>query len=385
MKKIAFFISLIFGIWLLYSCEKDGTKPVLNMDNTVKPVFSEPADGSTFVFTREMADSTFNFSWSATTYNLDDLPASKYTIEIAFADSGFNQAVIIDRVTDTTGYQTTIANINNALLTMGALADSAYDYNLRISSNLIDNTDYSDVVSEPSKLTLTAYSSNVEVPPLYLIGDGTTIGWDNTNTSLEFSYDPDEEVYKIVATLGGADLYFKAFEVEGQWAPQWGTDETGTSETGPLVYRPTEDVPDPTAIPAPEEPGDYLIIFDLVNLVYTIELADISQSMHLIGDASEAGWDNTQAIPMDKIAPGKFELVANLSADATEGFKFLVNQGAWAPMYGTVEGASFDNGVLIYRETEADPDPKSIPPPTSTGDYLINVDIVGMTYTLTPQ
>jgi len=107
--------------------------------------------------------------------------------------------------------------------------------------------------------------------------------------------------------------------------------------------------------------------------------------MHIIGDATEAGWTNTLAIPMEKVAPGKFQLVANLNATATEGFKFLVNQGAWAPMYGTVEGAFFENGVLVYRETESDPDPKSIPPPTSTGSYLIEMDIVQMVYKVTAQ
>ncbi len=44
-----------------------------------------------------------------------------------------------------------------------------------------------------------------------------------------------------------------------------------------------------------------------------------------------------------------------------EGFKFLVNQGAWAPMYGTEAGSAFESGVLVYRETEADPDPASPP------------------------
>jgi len=54
-------------------------------------------------------------------------------------------------------------------------------------------------------------------------------------------------------------------------------------------------------------------------------------------------------------------------------------------MYGTVEGAFLENGVLVYRETESDPDPKAIPPPTSTGSYLIEMDVVQMTYKVTAQ
>ncbi len=254
-------------------------------------------------------------------------------------------------------------------------------------SGLSESTTYY-VRAYATNTTGTAYGEEIqfttmeEIPvlPLYLIGDGTTTGWDNTNTSLEFTYDSIDQLYQITATLGGGGLYYKALVVPGEWAPQWGTDETGTSVGGPLVYRPNETEPDPLAMPTPAQVGDYLITFDLLNLLYTIEDADLAQTMHLVGDATEAGWDNTAAIPMEKIAPGKFHLVANLDADAIEGFKFLVNQGAWAPMYGTIEGASFESGVLVYRETESDPDPRSIPPPETSGDYFIEINIIEMTY-----
>ena len=242
-----------------------------------------------------------------------------------------------------------------------------------------------DAFTEIVTFTVTPYTTIVNVPSLYLLGGATTIGWNNSDTSLQFSYDATTEVYKIVATLSPDDPYYKALEVPGQWAPQWGTDESATWETGPLVYRPTEDIPDPDAIPAPPEEGDYLITFDLVNMVYTVEVANIAQTMHIIGDATIAGWDNSLAVPMIKTAPGLFELETMLNADATEGFKFLVDQDAWAPMYGTVEGAAFESGILVYRETEGDPDPKSIPPPATTSTYMIKMDIVGMSYTVTLQ
>jgi starch-binding outer membrane protein SusE/F len=238
----------------------------------------------------------------------------------------------------------------------------------------------------------TSYADEIEfstlgsgvAPPLYLIGDGSAVGWNNQDTSLRFTWDNENLFYVIHATLTGG-AYIKAFEVYGQWAPQWGTDGTGTSEGGPLVYRPTEDDPDPAAIPTPADDGDYKITFDLINMVYTIEPSDLETTMHIIGDATLAGWDNTQAIPMDRTGPGKFELLTELNADASEGFKFLVNQGAWAPMYGTVADAAFESGVLVYRETEADPDPSTIPPPATSGAYLIELDIVAMTYSVTAQ
>jgi len=386
MKRISFIIVAIIGIGLMFSCEKKEADPVLDMSKTTAAVLTEPGADADLILLEDMQDSMLMFKWTPASYNLSDLETTIYSLQIDLADSSFAHAKELASTTETS-YEMTVGALNNALITLGLTPDTLDVLEIRVVSRVNTASDYSLISSAVRKVSVTPYSSGggVVAPPLYLIGDGSTIGWDNTNTSLQFAYDADAEVYKIVATLGGGGLFIKAFEVEGQWAPQWGTDATGTYEGGPLVYRPTEDEPDPTAIPTPEEAGDYLITFDLVNLVYTIELADIAQTMHLIGDATEAGWDNAVAIPFEKLAPGKFQLVANLNTDGTEGFKFLVNQGAWAPMYGTVADAAFESGVLVYRETEADPDPSTIPPPTTAGAYLIELDIVDMVYTVTPQ
>ena len=384
MKKIIYLIIALIGFGFLFSCEKVTTDPVLDMSKTTAASLTEPAAESYFVLLEDFPDSLITFKWNAASYNLQDLESTIYSLQIDIADSNFVNAKELVNTTETT-YGITFSALNNSLINLGLIPDSITSVAVRIVSMINTASDYSEITSAVTKINLTPYNAaGPTAPPLYLIGDGCTTGWDNTNIDLAFTFDNDLKVYKIVATLAPGK-YIKAFEVQGQWAPQWGTDATGTSAGGPLVYRPDETVADPAAIPTPAEAGDYLITFDLVNLVYTVTLADIAQSMHIIGDATEAGWTNTLAIPMEKVAPGKFQLVANLSSTATEGFKFLVNQGAWAPMYGTVEGAFLENGVLVYRETESDPDPKAIPPPTSTGSYLIEMDVVQMTYKVTAQ
>ncbi len=388
---IFFVVAIVFS-----GCKKDDKEPVLNMAATVNPawVLSPPSD-TTFVLVRDSADMVLtSLEWTKVVYPLADLPFPLYTVQLLFptntlGGSEWGEPVELFTLSELT---TTITQkaLNKAIVAEIGTEfpeDTVVSVGFRIKSNVNANdvSNFIDAFTEVAPFSVTPYPTTFVVPPLYLLGGATTIGWNNADTSLQFSYDALNEVYKIVATLSPDDPYYKALEIPGQWAPQWGTDESATWETGPLVYRPTEDVPDPAALPAPPELGDYLITFDLVNEVYNVEVADIAQTMHVIGDASEAGWDNSLAIPMTKVAPGKFELETTLSSDATEGFKFLVNQGAWAPMYGSVPDAVFEGGVLIYRETEGDPDPTSIPPPTTTGVYLIKVDIVGMNYTVTPM
>ena len=383
MKKITFILFAIVGIGLLFSCEKQDSEPVLDMGKATAPALTMPEANSTIVLMKDQADSMIIFKWTPASYNLSDLENTKYTVQIDLAESNFMNVIDLGTTT-TTMLSIKQSKLNSSMLNLGVTPDSVEGVSVRVSSIINNQSIYTCTVSATFPLNVTAYSTVVEAPPLYLIGDGTSVGWDNAATDLPFTYDDQAKVYKIVATLG-ANLLIKAIEVPGQWWPQWGTDDSGTSESGPLVYRPTDHAPDPVAIPTPAEAGDYLVTFDLVNKQYTIGPAYVAPSMHIVGDATDAGWDAAAAIPMVKVSPGVFELVTNLSADATEGFKFLVNQGAWAPMYGTVEGADFESGELVYRETEGDPDPKSIPPPSATGQYLIKMNTITMTYTVNPQ
>jgi hypothetical protein len=49
-------------------------------------------------------------------------------------------------------------------------------------------------------------------------------------------------------------------------------------------------------------------------------------------------------------------------------------------MYGTDENGTNTGGILVYRETEGDPDPASIPCPPDAGMRTINVNTNDMTY-----
>lgn len=391
MKKYIILASYFLGALLLFSsCDKVETEPQMNLDNIKAPELVSPAADSLYVLTKATADSIFDhFSWLEASYPLNDIPSTLYALEMAMAGTDFASRVELGSGSELS-LDILQGPVNQAIVSFigGEFSqDTVVNVEFRVKA-YINANNVSQAVNAYSvalSAQVNPYPSTVAAPPLYLIGDGTTIGWDNSNTDLQFTYDPNDEVYKIVATLGGAGLFIKAFEVPGQWWPQWGTNDSGTSETGTLVYRPTDPDPDPVAIPTPEEAGDYLIIFDLVNKVYTIEVSDIASTMHIVGDATEAGWDAGNAVPMEKTAPGHFQLVTTLSSDASEGFKFLVNQGAWAPMYGSVEGAELESGVLVYRETESDPDPVSIPPPSVSGTFLIEMNIMDLTYSVTPQ
>ncbi len=131
--------------------------------------------------------------------------------------------------------------------------DGVYDFEL-----------YIDAITE--EYTLTVNPAGEEA--IYMLGDGTSAGWDNTNP---ITVTGTNGIFTITTDLPGGG-YIKFITVIGQWQPQYGTDATGTSTGGPLVSSETLGS-DPDAIPAPADAGTYTITANTVDWVYTIEPA----------------------------------------------------------------------------------------------------------------
>lgn len=378
MKNIAILLLVIFGIGLVSSCEKEPKEPVLDMNQTNAASISNPANGSTIVFTEANQDSTLEFSWIPAQYSLSDLETTKYLLQMAKSGTNFE---IPSELTSTTGtsYATTYGAINAKLLVNGETPNTPVNYDFRVVSFINNTTEYTNAYSAASTVELVPFEKVLTIAPIYLLGSATTIGWDNT-LALEMTY-LDEGQFAIVETLSGGEEFIKFISDLGAWAPQWGTDETGTSELGPMVYRPSEDIDDPLAIPCPIEAGDYYILADTANLTY--EVSATSATLFLVGDASDAGWDNANGIPFTKESPGIFTLTTNLKAEG--GLKFLEVSGQWAPQWGTDDTGTAESGPLVYRPDEATQDPPNIAAPSSAGSYLITLNLITKTYTMKAQ
>lgn len=226
-----------------------------------------------------------------------------------------------------------------------------------------------DAVTE--KYTFTVNPAGA-APEMYMLGDGCSAGWDNT---LALPMVGSNGIYYITTTLG-ASKSLKFITTLGQWAPMYGTDATGTSTGGPLVYRATEGDPDPASLPTPATEGKYVVTINTNNLTYSI-----APALYMLGDGCAAGWDNTVALPMAGGAGGVYGLKTTLGGTG-KFIKLITTLGQWAPMYGTDATGTSAGGPLVFRATEGDPDPASIPVPDAAGDYMVTIDITGMTYTI---
>ena len=369
-------ILYLMGVLLLFAgmmaCDKNDTEPTLRLNSP--PAFTSPAAGSNLVFTEAMEADPFTISWTAADFNLKNLPATTYKIQMDVTGNNFATPSLVTSTADLS-YQTTVKMFNSSLLGKGLNPGEAASIDLRIIYD-IDGAfvDTTDVIS----VSVVRYTAQIIVKPIYLLGSGTLAGWDNL-AALQMDYIDGK--YEIVTTLApGADQFLKFISNLGAWAPQWGTDANGTWASGNLVYRPDETVADPPAIPAPDFASQFKIVADTINLTYEVfEYGDI----WLLGGATPVGWDNNAAMPMIKVAEGKYTITTTLNPG--DFWKIIDERGAWAPQWGTDANGTADSGVLVLRPDETVADPPAIPSPATAGSFKIDVDIVGLTYTVTPQ
>ncbi len=389
MKKTLFFMIALTGIVLFNSCKKEGYEPVLEKSGT--PAINSPANNSTYVLLEDQKNEPFeSFTWNAADYNInagrnweymnsDKLGEITYTVQLDTESDNFSSPIALTATTSTS-FSMTVGELNGKLLGMGLATETAHNLVLRVIGDVSITSDLDNVISETVKFTVTPFEAAIVYPSIYMLGDATAPGWDNANALSMFAF--SETQFAIVANLAGEGKFVKFIKTLGAWAPQWGTDASGTGESGPLVYRPDETVADPASIPAPVAVGDYRIFADIQNLTYTITKA--SETLYLLGDGTPPGWDNAGALPLTKVSPGVFEITTTLSGSGLF-FKFIETLGQWAPQYGTDAGATVDGGNLVLRPTESVPDPPAMPCPLAAGTYKITVDLASMTYKVVAQ
>lgn len=392
MKKIKLFTIIALTAIISISCEKDETKAVIDNSKAIAPSIVTPANESTYQLDIAHGRDTFEtIAWTQAEYGIT--LAQKSRLELDFISDAFSAPKMLITTTGNE-YKLTNADLNLLMFQKGMFHTEAHDLFLRVIV-----TAYSDAVdtliSETNKITVTPFAY---IKPT-LTAPASGLSFVLTKSSAEESFAKFEweetnyggglEVeYYIEIDTAGND-FANAVEI---------AEKSGTSHVAQykdvnkalLKLNSSFEVAGNYEIRvASKINGAYAPMYsDPISITLTSydddPLAGITKTLYVIGDASDAGWTAENALPMNMDEPGKFSITTNLNADATEGFKFLTTLGNWEPMYGRVADEPFEGGSLVYRAV-GDPDVPSIPPPPTTGSYLIEVDLVKMTYKVTAQ
>lgn len=263
MRKIAIILTVFVGLLAFVSCEKDEDRAVIS-DTPTAPAFTNLSDGALTLLKAD-ADKSIAYEWSLADFGF--AASVTYTLQLDLQGNNFADPIELGNTNNAGTLSILTSELNNEIL--GLKADPqdpspmAMEFRVKASVSAKADPAYSSVV----KKTITPYVSEIVYPTLYMLGDGCSAGWNN-GTALPMQGGKDG-IYTLTTTLG-ASKYIKFITTLGQWAPMYGTDATGTSTGGVLVFRETEAVADPPAIPTPATEGEYTVTADITNLTYTI-------------------------------------------------------------------------------------------------------------------
>lgn len=331
---------------LLWSCEKEETKAVLNESAT--PTLA--ASQTTLVLTQTAADSAaVTFSWNDVDFGFND--AMQYTLQISKAGTGFASASTAQIGVTKSGLQKsfTVAEINAALNSAGLTAGVASEVEVRLVANT------SGIASNVLKMTVTPYKVLILYSyPAAINVAGNFQGWTPATAPQIVAADPaNGEYIGFIDFSNAATPEFKLVKGADWSAGDYGSPSAGvlTSGGNNLTL-----------------PGAGFYKIDANTTAMTWSFYKIN-GWGLIGDAVPVtGWNSDQDLTYDA-ATKLYSITLNLVAGA---IKFRANDD-WALNLGDngSDGRPDVNGANIAI--------------ADAGNYTITLDILvggNLSYTI---
>ncbi len=316
--KLYSLITLCLFSFSLLSCEKEEDRIVAQPGTAATLTASQ----SSLVLTEaDKNKDAVTFTWQKSNFGYD--AAVKYSLE--FGKKGDDFAKVKTVNFDNTMVKTyKVAELNAIATEIGLPGFTATEMEVRVKAQISENytPSYSNVIS----ITTTPFLSEPEYPTVYLVGEATDNGWDNTKASAMFRNETDPFVYTYTGYFKAGP--FKMLGYQGKWAPQWGTSSTGT-----LAFREKESDPDPGSFTIPAA-GYYTVNLSLRSNTVTIDPYDAAgaetfASIGIIGPFTN--WANV--LPMTKTATNPHIWVVEQTFTEDTEMKFRIAEG-WSVNWG---------------------------------------------------
>ena len=341
MKRIHIILLALMGTFFFYSCEQELTGPELST-NPDAPALQNPAEGTSYKLTEEMADDTLtHFEWDAADFGIST--ATTYTLQMDTSDS-FPNAVEMGN-TNETSMGVVVSDLNSKLSSQLGVDDSTSTYNIHFRVRAVVNENVDTLYSEVITLGVTPYIVEIDYPEIYVPGGYWEPAWSpgESPTLVSANFDDRYEGYVWLP----AETGFK-FTDGPSWDLNWGDNGAdGTLEQDGANLTVSED-------------GYYKINVDLNTMTYQL----LNTQWGVIGSATSGGWDSDQDMTYQS---DQRVWTATLDLTADE-MKFRAND-AWNLDYGD-EGAdgTLEAGAANIAVPEA-------------GTYKITLDLSGYPYT----
>ncbi|MBA2746552.1 MAG: SusE domain-containing protein [Flavisolibacter sp.] len=309
----------------------------------------------------------------------------KYVVEIDSAGKGFTRAFEKVVMGNNTAVSFTNKELNGLLLAKGYAFNVPVDMDIRVTSSYVNNNER--LQSNIVRVKMTPY----KIPPkialptsnrLFLVGSASQGGWNNPvpTPSQEFAR-LDETTFGGIFQLNGSSEYL-VLPVNGDWSNKFSVLNNtvpGLNTGGDFGFNLPQNFPGPGAA------GNYKIILDFQTGKFTVEPYTVQHGipaeLFIVGNASPGGWNNPVPVPTQKftrVNSAVYELTLPLTSGGE--YLFLPENGNWGKKYGAVNNGA--GGIQLGGPLKAEGD--NMPSPAASGTYKITVNLLTMTYKLTP-
>ncbi|SDY02883.1 SusE outer membrane protein [Lutibacter oricola] len=337
MKKLINKTVILLSFLLVLGACDDKEIIELNPDANTEVSLSTSA----VLLTEDTAtDEILTVSWTDPNFGFD--AAASYQILMDFAGGDFS-APQISAVGSSLSKVFTVEELNGKLLSLGIKPTEETDVELIVQTTL---SDAQVMLSEPITLTVTAYSSLLDLSTAWgVVGSATPGAWGNENIpDIPFYTTSTPNVFVAYANLRDGEIKFRK---DNLWTENYG--DTGMDGT-------LDNAGDNITVSA----GSYKITINLDALTWEME----EYTWGLVGSATPNGWDG----PDFKLEYNSYQDNWVGMVTLTDGeFKFRFNND-WGLNYGDT---GFDGSLETGGDNIA----------VSAGHYLVTFDLNNLTYT----
>ncbi|MFD2037446.1 SusE domain-containing protein [Belliella marina] len=332
MRVLCKLLFVVFALPLVWSCDPLEQPKIIQQSGAT---FNSPP--SNIVLNIDDADELIVFNVNPADFGttVDEVT---YIIQVDAVGNNFAAPLDIGSSTTTT-VEVKVSELNRRALAKGLEPEVAGDLEFRVKAT--PTRSIPDVNGPGTAISVTAYSTDVELPSLRIPGDYQSWNPANDNTVI-FSINSDDVYEGFVHILTGSGEFKFITGPEWDEFPDYGVGATA----GSLVEKGGN-------IKIPGQFGTYKVKADLENLTYELERIGI---WGIIGDATAGGWDTETPMTFNAA-----ENVLNITTALSVG-KMKFRTHTWDQNYGKSDedGVAEDDGE-DFEISEA-------------GDYTIVLD-----------
>lgn len=288
------------------------------------PVITAPANGSTVTL------NSSDQSVLATTVTWNDYAAygSDVTYKVELAKKGSSTFLSLGEVKNVKSLAISSKDLNTAALNSGGIAAVEGEFDFRVTAKTSFSVPAIELKSAVSTVKITPFK--VEFVNLYLVGDATAAGWDNSASNANMYPLLGDKIVSASYTYTGFFKVggFKLIKVKGSWDAQYGA---GASAGTLSSDGSSGDIKVTTA-------GYYKLSVNVGTMTYTLQAVTPPSvtypTVGIIGDSTPNGWDSSTAMTNSTLDPHIWYIT---NINLTNGkLKFRANN-AWDVNWGSAD------------------------------------------------